>query len=114
MIQGLRVKNVFSKNVTIGLKSLDTSSKVKKLFFNFNSPNFKGSGFYKTSKLSMKKLPDGAYTLSYYAIDNVNNREETKKIDFYLDRNPPSFDANIIGDQHLKGKKNSMSVRGQK
>ena len=50
---------------------------------------------------------------SYYAVDNVENKEETKKVDFYLDRKPPSFEASIIGDQHVKGEKIFVSQRSK-
>ncbi len=113
MIKGLRIKNVFSKNVTIGLQSQDASSKVKKLYFDFSSPDYERSGVYRSSRLSMKKLPDGPYTLSYYAIDNVENKEETKKVEFYLDRTPPAFDADIIGDQHVRGERIYVSQRSK-
>lgn len=113
MVDGLRVKNVFSKNVTIGLQSQDASSKVKKLYFNFDSPEYEARGVYKSSRLSMKKLPDGPYTLSYYAVDNVENKEETKEVEFYLDRTPPEFDAEIVGDQHVRGDKIFVSQRSK-
>ena len=98
-IQGLRVKDTFSKNVTIGLKSTDEVSKVKSVFYEIKSENYNRKGFYRSNHLSFKKLPDGAYKIFYYGLDHVLNKEEPKKIEFYLDKTPPSFDASIEGDQ---------------
>ena len=99
LTQGLRIKNVFSRNVKIALKSKDIGSKVKTIFFGFSSKKFNKKGLYGSEPLSLEKMPDGPYKFFYYGLDNVKNKEDRKAMEFYLDKTPPTFSAKVIGDQ---------------
>ena len=111
-IQGLRVKDNFSDGVTVGFKSTDDVSKVKSIFYEIISEKYNRKGFYRKNPLTFKKLPDGAYKIFYYGLDHVLNKEEPKKIEFYLDKTPPVFGASIEGDQ-FQGKKLYVSHRSK-
>lgn len=50
--------------------------------------------------LNFKDLEDGEHKVSYYSIDNVENKENTNTFDFYLDNIPPKTEVMISGDRH--------------
>lgn len=55
---------------------------------------------YEGGPISLSELEDGAYTLSYYAVDYVGNQESAQTFDFYLDRLAPQPEISVDGDQY--------------
>ena len=65
--------NVLSANATITLVSSDNLSSVKSTKYRLGD-----EGSYHTyyQPISLHNLSDGEFTLNYYSIDNVDNRED--------------------------------------
>ncbi len=112
-VEGLTQKNVLSKNATILLQSEDNLSGVNKIYYSIDD----GSFVSYTRPIPVSLFRDGEAKLSYYAVDNVGNKEETKSIgafsssqfasgdannpvfDFYIDRLPPEVSIEVMGDK---------------
>lgn len=69
--------------------------------------------FYKLDeKEAFRKFPyskvfkkEGRYNLTTYAVDNVGNKENDKKLSFTVDEKSPKTKAKIIGNSYEKGDK---------
>ncbi len=94
------IDNILSSATKIVLTSKDNSSGVKKIYYKFdNSSSF---SIY-VGKINIQSLSNGNHTISYYAVDNVNNKEELKKFDFYYDKESPKPTITIKGAIHKEG-----------
>ncbi len=91
-----------SPELQIKLSSSDRTSGVKKIFYSIDSKDFQ------TYSQPIKLNSAGQHNIKYFAVDNVNNVEKTKKIQFILDLNPPITKAVITG-VHL-GRDNIIST----
>lgn len=98
-IDGDNLNEVLSPRSTITLNSTDNSSGVKSTFYKIDDGEFKM--YIKSIKLS--NLVDGLHKLTYYSVDNVNNKEEPKEYAFYVDKIAPEVVASIEGDQFEVG-----------
>jgi hypothetical protein len=94
-ITGNALGNVLSTQAKFRITSSDALSGVATVSARFDKEDFKP---VTDSEVSVENLPDGDHTLSYYAVDRVNNRETEHVIPFYLDRLPPTTDAQVVGD----------------
>ncbi len=100
-IRGLRKENILSKKALFSFQGKDVLSGLKNIIYVFqnNTGLFRKRGLFRGKNISISSFPGGDYTLRFYGIDNVENREKEKKIEFHLDKKPPKFKASIIGDQ---------------
>ncbi len=119
-ISGPQLGDIISPKCKITLTSTDNLSGVQKILYHWDDKS--DSKYY--SPVSFSYLSDGNHSLTYYAIDNVLNKEDAKRAvgnlaqsgngsgiyKFYLDRIPPVPNAIIEGDQH-KGKYQYVSPR---
>jgi len=94
-VEGDQLKDIYSPRTTISLSSKDVSSGVNKIYYSFNGEAYK---IY-TGTLTLDKMPEGDYEMMFYAVDNVENKEEIQKFSFFLDKTPPAIVAEIKGDQ---------------
>lgn len=94
-ITGNALGNVLSTQAKFRIDSSDTLSGVASVEARFDKEDFKP---VTDGEVTVKDLPDGEHTLSYYAVDRVGNRETEHDIPFYLDRLPPVADAQVVGD----------------
>ena len=90
-------------------------SGLKNIIYVFSKKNgvFIKRGVFRGKPISLKKFPGGDYTLKYFGVDNVENREKEKKIEFHLDKTPPKFKASVIGDQFKVNGKVFISGRSK-
>jgi hypothetical protein len=113
-VEGINRNNVIAKDAKIILQAEDNLSGVSRIFYSVDGGTFVAY----TKPIPVSVLKDGEAQLSYYAVDNVGNKEEAKSIgtfsssqagnesgqnvvfDFYIDREPPVVELNIDGDQH--------------
>jgi hypothetical protein len=94
-IVGNALDTVLSTQAKFHISSEDTLSGVAGIQARFDKQEFKP---VKDNELGVESLGDGEHTLSYYAVDRVGNREAEHNIPFYLDRLPPTTDAQVEGD----------------
>lgn len=103
------IDDVFSVDTTIGLTSVDQGAGVKDIFYYLD--HHKDPTVYNGNKIKVNHLPDGDHKVTFYADDNVLNREEAKTYSFYLDRTPPVSASEFVGDHHNDGKTDFVSKR---
>jgi len=102
------IDNILSKDTKIVLSSNDNSSGVKKTYYKFdNSSSF---SIY-VGKINIQSLSNGYHTISYYSVDNVENKEELKKYEFYYDKEAPKPDIAIRGALHKEGATEYVSAQ---
>ena len=96
--EGLNQNNIIAGSTNIILESKDNLSGIGKILYKFDNDLER---LYYGGALNTSKLGDGDHTVYFYSIDNVANKEEVKKYDFYLDRLPPILADDILGDRFI-------------
>jgi hypothetical protein len=88
--------NVLSPRSLLKLSSQDNLSGVKRIDYSLDANN----PIKYVSKVSLYALTDGEHKLTYYATDQVSNKEVEKNLNFYYDKTAPevtsSIDANFV------------------
>lgn len=91
------IENTLSSQTTIALTSIDKLAGVKQIYYKFDNNEYR---LY-TGKLRTTGLTNGEHTLSYYAVDKVENKEEAVVYNFYYDKQPPKPVLTVTGDKHI-------------
>ncbi len=108
-VTGIAEANVISTTTKIYLTPSDSISGLARTFYRLdNEPD---KPYIARNLVPFSYLPDGNHTLTYYSIDNVENRETTKSFSFYLDKTSPIMSADILGDRFIVGDKVYFSGR---
>jgi hypothetical protein len=116
--------NVISSKASISISGRDTITGIDKIWYSLND---KPAVPY-SSPIPISVLNSESSKITYYAIDNVGNKEEPKVIStftgtmeqtgssntysFYIDKEPPVINCEIEGDQY-KGKSLYISERSK-
>lgn len=98
---------ILSPSTKISLSSTDNLSGVKKILYSIDE----GTAHYYNGSISLNQLNDGDHTIHYHADDNVDNREDSKTLDFYLDKIPPTTAHSLETDVCNKNGINWISTR---
>ncbi len=106
-VLGDKSKENLSPRTTIKLQGNDGSSGVKKTYYKIDDEDFKAF----SNEIKLSSLSEGSHTLTYYSQDNVNNDEDQKKYEFYLDRTAPEVIASVVGDQYQNRGRVFISTR---
>lgn len=96
--EGLNQNNIIAGSTSIILTPKDNLSGIGRTYYRFDKEEDKA---YLGGALNTSKLGDGDHTVYFYSVDNVANKEEIKKYDFYLDRLPPILADDILGDRFI-------------
>ncbi len=115
---------VLSSKASVSLNSKDSLSGVNRIIYSIND----GPENIYTVPIPISWLKEGKSKISYYAVDNAGNREATKVIatstdkpdeknessafSFYIDKEPPEVNYEIVGDQYT-GKYLYLSSRSR-
>jgi len=99
-IDGDEHENIISGQSKIVLKSEDKNG-IKNIYYSVDGMPFK---VYKYP-IQSKYLKEGEHAISYYALDEVENKETEQKHNFYVDKTPPTIVQEILG--------NSIIANGQ-
>lgn len=82
-----KTDSILSPKDVISINSVDDGVGVGVIYYSVN-----GGGFKPYEKpLTMLGLKDGYHKIEYYALDWINNQEETKNYEFYLDIKAPEI-----------------------
>jgi len=128
VIDGMTNEKYVSANTTIQLTSTDSLSGVKAIYYRINSGDI--NRYYKPIPVSL--LAAGAGTISFYAVDNLGNKETEQVIggkesalenetsstpenitfEFYVDRDPPEIKLSVENDIY-NGKYDFISSRSK-
>ncbi len=103
----LEGEDILSPNSKIILKSRDLKAGVKQIRYRFKSKK----GVFQKTPLTMSGMKNGSHKLIYAAEDRVKNLEANKTFNFYLDSMPPVAMDQLVGDQHVEGKRQYGSGR---
>ena len=106
-LTGKRLDLILSSRVNIALSSNDELSGVKQILWKMEGQDFQTY----SKKLSIANMKDGEHTLLYKAIDQVENEETARKLEFYLDKIAPVVTAEIEGDLYRNDGKAYISER---
>jgi hypothetical protein len=95
-IQGTHLNNILAPSARLPLSSKDAGAGVERIRYQIDGGNERSySGAFPLSGLA-----DGEHTLSYYAVDHVDNTESKNTFDFYLDKVAPEVSITVQGDQY--------------
>lgn len=97
-VKGDMLGTIIEAKSTIELLSRDPLSGTKKVYYKIKDSVYSE---YKGKSISLAKLSDGNYTITYYAEDHVGNKETQKNFQFYIDKLPPILASDILGDRFI-------------
>jgi hypothetical protein len=100
-VVGVAKEKIISLSTKIYLTISDKLSGVNGTYYRFDDGKWRE--YVPNTVLPLDQLNDGEHTLYYYSIDNVSNKEEEKKFEFYLDRTAPIMSADVLGDRFIVG-----------
>lgn len=106
-IDGDRSEDVLSIRSTIVLEATDNSSDANKIFYTIDE----GRTYAYSKPISIASLSEGEHTVTYFAVDNVDNNEEKKTYSFFLDKSAPRVIDEIIGNTFIANGKEYYSGR---
>ena len=106
-VEGDLSENVVSTRSSINLEATDNISGVAKIFYTIDE----GRTFAYSSPISIAGLNEGEHTITYFAVDAVDNNEDKKIHTFYLDKSPPRVIDEIIGNTFIANGKEYYSGR---
>lgn len=98
VITGNAISTVLSTQAKFRITSTDTQSGVAGVHARLDNQEFKT---VTDSEVGVDALPDGEHSITYYAVDRVDNRETDHTVSFYLDRTPPVVTSQVAGDLYL-------------
>lgn len=109
VVLGNHYDNIVGPGAKVSLKPQDAfSGSAKTYYYIDNQPK----RVY-TSPINVASLSEGRHVLNYYTQDNVNNVEDVKSYEFYIDKTPPMVIDEIIGDYVFINGKAYTSGRSQ-
>lgn len=95
-IQGTHLNNILAPSARLPLSSKDASAGVQRIRYQIDG----GSERSYSGAFPLSGLADGEHTLTYYAVDHVDNTESKNSFDFYLDKVSPDVSITVKGDQY--------------
>lgn len=106
-IDGDRSEDVLSARSTILLEAKDNASEKNKIFYSIDE----GRTYVYSRPISIASLSEGEHTITYFAVDDVDNNEEKKTYSFFLDKSAPRVIDEIIGNTFIANGKEYYSGR---
>ncbi len=97
-INGVTGDNILSPTSKIYLLSSDSLSGLGATYYKLDGGSYVR---YNGREIPTSGLEDGDHVLTYYSVDNVNNKEPEKTLAFYLDKTAPITAADILGDRFI-------------
>lgn len=81
------VQGLYTTNANITFSATDCGKGVKGVYYILDGVSFITPG----STASISITAEGLHTLSFYSIDQGNNRESSKEVTFWIDKTPPAI-----------------------
>jgi hypothetical protein len=100
-VVGVAKEKIISLSTKIYLTFADKLAGVAKTYYRIDDGKWREYGA--NMIIPLDALTDGDHTLYYYSTDNVENKEEEKSFEFYLDRTAPIMSADVLGDRFIVG-----------
>lgn len=96
-ISGKYIKNILSPDAQIILKSYDSLSGTKNIYFSFDQND---TNIYH-QPIKTRNIYEGWHTLYFFATDLVGNTSKPDSFKFFLDKTPPLILEDIIGNSYF-------------
>lgn len=97
-LNGVTDDKVISFTSKMYFNTEDSISGLKTTYYKFDDGALQT---YDGKNIPFMALAEGKHTLYYYSTDNVNNQENTRKFDFFLDKSSPLMATDILGDRYI-------------
>ncbi len=98
-----------SERSTISLEANDNGIGVRYIKYKIND----GNEYTYTHPLRADHLPQGEYSITYYAVDKVGNKEPEQTYACYIDKTPPTVIEEVIGKSFYANGKEFSSGKAQ-
>lgn len=96
-VEGDYTADILSPRATLVLSSTEGLAGVRQISWKMDDQAEKPYA----GPISLATLSQGEHTLSYYATDQVGNREKAQAFTFFLDNAPPIVSDDVIGDRYV-------------
>ncbi|ANQ52882.1 hypothetical protein MY04_05755 (plasmid) [Flammeovirga sp. MY04] len=103
VLKGNHIDNIISSETKIQLISKDTISGVKNIYYSIDN-NSDYRSYNNGENIILKPFSDGYHTISFYAVDRVDNIERMHYQELFLDKSAPITASDIIGDRYVTKK----------
>lgn len=107
VVEGDQSEKVLSVRSTLLLEAKDNSTDNSKIFYTIDD----GKTFVYSKPVSITNLSEGEHSITYFAVDDVDNNEEKKTYSFFLDKSAPRVIDEIIGNTFIANGKEYYSGR---
>ncbi len=97
-IIGIAQNEVISMKTKIKLNVKASKAGTKATYYSIDGGK---KQIYNRKNVPVSMLKNGDHTLTYYSIDNVNNIEQEKTFNFYLDKLAPILTSDVLGDRYI-------------
>ena len=106
-IDGDKFDEVLSARSTIVLTAKDGTSEKSRIFYKIDE----GKTYNYFKPVSVANLSEGEHTITYFSVDDVDNNEEKKSFNFFIDKSAPRVIDEIIGNTFVANGKEYYSGR---
>ncbi len=106
-INGDYINNIISGTATISLKQEDAFAGSRKTYYVLD----KNTEQVYINPITASSITEGEHTLTYKTVDNVQNEEESKAYNFFVDKTAPIVVDEILGDSFFANGKEYSSGR---
>jgi hypothetical protein len=109
IVEGDRFENVLSGRSKIVLNAEDKVTGIKAVYYTIDS----GSEKAYTTLILAANLSQDEHTLTYFAMDQVGNKEPMQNFTFYVDKTPPTIIEEVLGKSFFSGGKEFSSGKSR-
>ncbi|NQZ75750.1 MAG: chitobiase/beta-hexosaminidase C-terminal domain-containing protein [Ekhidna sp.] len=106
-VAGDKIEDVLSSRSTISLEAKDNLAEKSKIFYSIDE----GRTYSYSRDITISGLSEGEHTLTYFAVDDVDNNEEKRTYNFFLDKSAPRVIDEVIGNTFIANGKEYYSGR---
>src|SRR5690606_38392815 len=86
-----------SGKAELRISAKDEITGVLSIYYRFND----GPETLYKHPVKLSSLPEGEHTLVYYAMDELEQKEEEKAVRFFIDNTPPIITSDLLGDSFI-------------
>ncbi len=106
-VGGDQFENVLSSRSTLLISAKDESAELSRIFYTIDD----GKTYLYSKPISVINLSEGEHTITYFSVDDVDNNEDKKTYNFFVDKSAPKVIDEIIGNTFVSNGKEYYSGR---
>ncbi len=108
VLEGRNIDSVINAKTLIKLVAQDNAVGIKNIYYQLDGGKWTT---YNGNHVNTSQLNDDYHTVSYYAVDRVNNKSDIQNFVFYLDKKAPLASLISLGDKYVFNNKTYFSGR---